>query len=239
MKTKFALFILLFLTVATASAQWSSDSSENTRVTNGGLLPQIITDGTGGAYIVYQDSPALLRQVWVQWLDRFGFVRFPENGMRISSADRNQTPYYYLVSDNAGGIIVLFEQLHLVGDPGDEMTFNAIYAQRMDHFNNNWFGAAGFFERKSSSFTHIGIFAHEAFHVMGWGIPNIFGEGSTNYIHSNSGDWSSMGVGYRTGPLRKSASPGDLDPVARIMMEWADPTDVNAVSGNLMDEEIK
>lgn len=108
-----------------------------------------------------------------------------------------------------------------------------------NHFNNNWFGAAGYFERKSGTFSHIGIFVHEAFHVMGWGIPNIIGQGSTNSSHSDSGDWSSMGTGYRTGPVRKSASPGDLDAVARVMMEWADPTDVDNVSGNLMNEQIE
>ncbi|MDZ7725150.1 MAG: hypothetical protein U5R06_20620 [candidate division KSB1 bacterium] len=52
--------------------------AENTRVTHGGLLPQMISDGAGGAFIVYQDSPALLRQVWVQRLDKHGYVRFPE-----------------------------------------------------------------------------------------------------------------------------------------------------------------
>ncbi len=108
---------------------------------------------------------------------------------------------------------------------------------------DNWFGAAGYHERNSAewrdseeaTFTHIGIFAHEAFHVMGWGIPNIFDEGSTIYLHSGSGDWSSMNLGYRTGPLRKTESPGDLDPIARILMEWAVPTDVTT---NLDDESI-
>jgi len=142
MKTILAAIILVMLQ-GTATSQWSNDPSENTRVTNGGLLPQIITDGSGGAYIVYQDSPALLRQLWVQWLDRFGLVRFPENGMRISSAERNQTPYYYLVSDSAGGVIVLFDELHLVGDPVNGETYNAIYAQRIDSTGTKLWGEAG------------------------------------------------------------------------------------------------
>lgn len=111
-----------------------------------------------------------------------------------------------------------------------------------NHFNNNWFGAAGFFERTSvgegsTGFSHIGIFCHEAFHVMGWGIPYIESSGDIIWTHPSSSaqDWSSMQTGYRAGPLRKSECPGDLDAVARIMMEWAD---VNDVIGHLEEESI-
>ena len=79
----------------------------------------------------------------MQRLDKFGYVRFPDNGIRISNADRNQTPYYYLVSDSAGGVIVLFEELHLVGDPLDEVTYNAIHAQRIDSSGTKLWGDAG------------------------------------------------------------------------------------------------
>ncbi|MFQ5750709.1 MAG: T9SS type A sorting domain-containing protein [bacterium] len=143
MKLVFHLWLILMLLVGSLPAQWSTDPSVNTRVTDGGLLPQIISDGSGGTFIVYQDTPALLRQLWVQWLDRFGYVRFPDNGIRISSADRYQTPYYYLVSDSAGGVIVLFEERHLVGDPFDEVTYNAIYAQHMDSSGTKLWGDAG------------------------------------------------------------------------------------------------
>jgi len=136
-------FLLFFIFNAGVHSQWSTDPSQNTRVTNGGLLPQLVTDGAGGAFVVYQDSPALLRQVWVQRLDKFGYVRFPDNGIRISSADRYQSPYYYLVSDSAGGVIVLFDDRHLVGDPFDEVTFNAIYAQRIDSSGTKLWGDAG------------------------------------------------------------------------------------------------
>jgi len=121
----------------------------------------------------------------------------------------------------------------------DEYDFDASFR---NHFNNNWFGAAGFFERTSAGegntgFSHIGIFSHEAFHVMGWGIPYIESSGDIIWPHpgSSANDWSSMQTGYRAGPLRKSECPGDLDAVARIMMEWADATDVD---GHLDDESI-
>lgn len=79
-----------------------------------------------------------------------------------------------------------------------------------DHFDNNWYGAAGFFERKSGSFTHIGIFAHEAFHVLGWGIPNMAGSGTSIWSHTDgsANDWSLMYTGNRTGPQYKGESPG-------------------------------
>jgi hypothetical protein len=133
------LIVTSFLTVTAAFTQWSNDPSINTRVTTGGLLPQIISDGNGGAYIVYQDSPALLRQLWVQRLDRYGYVRFPNNGIRISSADRNQTPTYFLVSDSVGGVIVVFHDFKPIGNN----TIEAVYAQRLDSSGVKLWGDAG------------------------------------------------------------------------------------------------
>jgi len=132
------LFLIAAL-ISSSQAQWAQDPTVNTRVTNGGLLPQIISDGYGGAYIVYQDSPALLRQLWVQRLDRYGYVRFPNNGIRISSADRHQTPTYFLVSDGVGGVIVVFNDFRVVGNE----TFGAVYAQRLDSSGTKLWGEAG------------------------------------------------------------------------------------------------
>lgn len=131
--------LLLCILAGPARPQWSSEPAKNTRVTNGGLLPQIISDGSGGAYIVYQDSPALLRQLWVQWLDRYGFVRFPENGIRVSSQERNQTPTYFLVSDSTGGVIVVFRDFQVVND----QTLGAVYTQRIDSSGTKLWGKAG------------------------------------------------------------------------------------------------
>ncbi len=131
------IFFIIFANAVIA--QWSTDPSENTRVTHGGLSPQIISDGNGGAYIVYEDSPALLRQLWVQRLDRYDYVRFPNNGIRVSSQERNQTPWYFLVSDSAGGVIVVFQDFHVIG----EETFSAVYAQRIDSTGIKLWGDAG------------------------------------------------------------------------------------------------
>ncbi len=138
MKSIFCLAVLcLFANVV--FGQWSQDPGENTRVTNGGLLPQLISDGSGGAYIVYQDSPALQRQLWVQWLDRNGLVRFSQNGIRVSGEARNQTPYYFLVSDSTGGVIVVFQDFQVIG----KETLGAVYAQRVDSTGAKLWGEAG------------------------------------------------------------------------------------------------
>ena len=131
--------LFLFLNTAMLFGQWSSDPAVNTRVTHGGLLPQMISDGSGGAFIVYQDSPALLRQIWVQRLDRYGYVRFPDNGIRVSSEERNQTPYYFLVSDSAGGVIIVFVDFQ----KREGKTFSAIYAQRIDSSGAKYWPEAG------------------------------------------------------------------------------------------------
>ncbi len=133
------LILTSILWTTVAIAQWSTDPSINTRVTNGGLLPQIISDSNGGAYIVYQDSPALLRQLWIQRLDRYGYVRFPDNGIRVGSEARNQTPYYFLVSDSMGGVIIVFQDFQLIGNT----TLGAVYAQRIDSSGTKLWGNAG------------------------------------------------------------------------------------------------
>lgn len=123
------------------------------------------------------------------------------------------------------------------GYPRSHIAKSSFNSSFHNHYDNNWFGVAGYFERKSSTFSHIGIFCHEAFHVMGWGIPEIESSGSQVWVHPDSSaqDWSSMRTGYRTGPSYKGSCPGDLDAVARIMMEWADAIDV---STHLVDESV-
>ena len=145
-KNRYCTICLLSL-FQVALAQWSNDPHVNTRATNGGILPQIIDDGSGGAYIVYQDSPALLRQLWVQRMDRYGRVRFPPSGIRVSSNDRNQTPYYFLASTSDGDVIVVFEDFRQFGN----QTSGAVYAQRIDSTGTKLWGDAGV---EISSSTH-------------------------------------------------------------------------------------
>ncbi len=101
----------------------------------------------------------------------------------------------------------------------------------------NWFGGYAVHEREDaeyddplrSTFAHIGLHCHEMFHTMGWGLNGIW--------HGNmAGDWSSMSVGYRTGALRKTECPGDMDAVRKISMDWAVPTEVTS---HLINEPIE
>jgi len=99
--------ILLF--AASCLSQWSDDPSTNLRVTTRGLLPQILSDGAGGAYIAYNDMPLLGIHIFVQHLDKYGYRKFLGNGVMVADSSHVQAQRYFLVNDDEGGVIIAFD----------------------------------------------------------------------------------------------------------------------------------
>ena len=130
---------LNFLLIMSLSAQWSTDPSQNLRVTNRGLLPRIISDGNGGAYIAYNDMPLLGIHIHVQRLDKYGYVQFPGNGIMVADSSHFQAQRYFLVNDNAGGVIVVFDDSFLK----DEKGHTRASAQRIDSTGQKLWGENG------------------------------------------------------------------------------------------------
>ena len=127
----------------------------------------------------------------------------------------------------AGGV-AWFRDDYTAGD----FVSNFDFANWMGGFVFNERNAAEYRNSSNATFSHIGLIGHEVFHVLGWGIYNVLGEGGEIWIHAEQGDWSFMNVGYRTGPLRKDECPGDLDAVTKTVMEWANPTSINSTLTN-------
>ncbi|NIR48340.1 T9SS type A sorting domain-containing protein [candidate division KSB1 bacterium] len=120
--------IALFLCSNVIRAQWSSDPSENLKVAGGAINPQICTDGNGGAYIAWETGAFPNRRLLrIQRLDRFGFKKFPEQGLPIRIGEFDQANLI-LFEDREGGAIVVFNELLPVAD-----TLKAVvFAQRFD-----------------------------------------------------------------------------------------------------------
>ena len=105
---------------------------------------------------------------------------------------------------------------------------------------DNWYGAPVFHERNTGwagvysggpSFTHVGIWIHELGHVIGL---KLLG-GIRSHTDFGVADWSAMGTGFRTGPLRKGECPANFDPPAIISYGWNSPT---IITSNLVNETV-
>ena len=132
---------MFFVLNCLSYSQWSNDPNENTRVTRAALSPIMVSDDAGGAFIVYENDPGLLRQKYVQRLDRYGYVKFPGDGIIVSAADKHQTPGAVVVPDGANGIIIGYEDFYSQEDPSLQYSFP--YVQRIDSSGTKLWGEMG------------------------------------------------------------------------------------------------
>ena len=98
--------------------------------------PNIVSDGSGGAIITWQDGRSADDKIYAQRVDADGSVQWTTNGVQISGAagdHRNPT----IVSDNPGGAIVTWAAAFYNpnNDPGSRYTYS-IYAQKVDADGN-------------------------------------------------------------------------------------------------------
>jgi len=89
--------------------------------------PRIVTDGTGGAIIAWEDTRSGNYDIYAQRVDSSGNPLWTANGVAISSAANNQT-YIAISPDGSGGAVIAWE---------DNRSGNwDIYAQRVDDSGN-------------------------------------------------------------------------------------------------------
>ena len=126
----FASLLIVCISVPPALALWSSDPSANTLVATGSTYtPQITSDGSGGAIIVWQDYRNLSNaKVYAQRIDAQGDPVWTANGVEICTASGNQTNQQ-IVSDGSGGAVITWQDTRTAGT-------NHIYAQRIDAAGN-------------------------------------------------------------------------------------------------------
>lgn len=89
-------------------AQWSTNVSINTPICNEFFKqndPRIIDDGKGGAYIAWKDERNGLPDIYLQRINKEGYVLWTLNGISICDDTSDQsTPN--LVTDMNGGVII-------------------------------------------------------------------------------------------------------------------------------------
>jgi rhodanese-related sulfurtransferase len=101
---------LTFWTVSIAMGQWSISPGTNTRVCaspGDQTVPSIVSDGSGGAIIAWNDTRTLPGAVYVQRLSSSGVSMWTENGRPLRIQQQSQASVK-LVSDGRGGAIAVW-----------------------------------------------------------------------------------------------------------------------------------
>lgn len=110
-----------------ALAAWSNDPTVNTALcTAAGNQDkaQLLSDGSGGAMIVWEDARGGNYDIYMQHLDSAGTAQWAANGVAVcTAADSQVSPQ--LISDGSGGVIVAWQD-NRSGSNYD------IYVQRVD-----------------------------------------------------------------------------------------------------------
>jgi len=107
MRTLLVLFACSLLLINTTYSQWPADSTGKISVCTAGgdqSYPEIVSDGEGGAIIVWQDKRGSYDNVYAQRIDSSGIPLWTANGIIISDVQNSRQPK--LVSDGNGGAII-------------------------------------------------------------------------------------------------------------------------------------
>ena len=110
------------------TVQWTADGVAICTAANEKYLPQIASDGSGGAIITWRDDRSGTyydRDIYAQRVDSGGIVRWTENGEAICTAAGDQCGPQ-LTSDGSGGAIITWWDYRSYYMTGED-----IYAQRI------------------------------------------------------------------------------------------------------------
>ncbi|GEM_PF-6211438 len=111
---KKSLFLALIM-ILSLSAQWSSDPAHNLQISTFGYYVDACEDGNGGAFVCWRttaDNPT----VWVQWVDKFGYARWPQP-VQVTGAGLGQTNNRIIKTSDNAAVIAFGDQY--VGDTFD------------------------------------------------------------------------------------------------------------------------
>lgn len=120
--------ILLLIIVVIFCIAWTSRPGVNTPVCTAGneqKMPQLVSDGAGGAVIVWEDSRSSSDyDIYGQYLDASGKPKWAANGIALCTAIGAQR-YPQVAADSSGGFIITWY------DRRNGKNYD-IYAQRID-----------------------------------------------------------------------------------------------------------
>ncbi|MGA2622716.1 MAG: T9SS type A sorting domain-containing protein [Bacteroidota bacterium] len=108
---------------ASGTVQWTANGATICTATNDQYIPAIVSDGSGGAIITWQDGRGSDYDIYAQRVNASGSVQWAANGAAICTVTNDQV-YPAIVSDGSGGAIMTWVDYR----SGDDH----IYAQRVN-----------------------------------------------------------------------------------------------------------
>jgi hypothetical protein len=120
------ILLIIVLVNANTNAQWFSDSSLNNLICNAAInysLYKSVSDGSGGAIIVWSDSRNGTADIYAQRINANGVLQWTINGVAICNATGEQASATVIPDGNGGAIITWLDTRN-----GN----NDIYAQRIN-----------------------------------------------------------------------------------------------------------
>ncbi|MHA1275314.1 MAG: hypothetical protein ACTSQS_18065, partial [Promethearchaeota archaeon] len=109
---------------SSGSVQWATNGVPICNLKKNQVIPDIISDGLGGAIITWYDNRSLDYDIYVQHINSAGVVQWGPNGTAICTAVGEQT-FPEIISDGLGGAIITWRDYRNGND------FD-IYAQRIN-----------------------------------------------------------------------------------------------------------
>jgi len=106
------------------AAQWTADGVAISTAMTDQLSPQLISDGSGGAIIAWQDYRNMNSDIYAQRVNGSGAAQWTEDGVAISTAMNDQLSHQ-LIPDGSGGAIITWQDFR-------SGTYSDIYAQRVN-----------------------------------------------------------------------------------------------------------
>ncbi len=117
------VFVCVFLLATPVAAQWTVNGTAVSREYNDQYGVASVSDGAGGAILIWQDFRAMGASIYAQRLDADGYPLWTENGIPVFATE-DYVQSYSIVSDGAGGAIIAWCD--------DRTGDDNIYAQRID-----------------------------------------------------------------------------------------------------------
>ena len=107
------VFILLLIIHEDSYAQWSNDPNKNLRISNFGYFVDACEDGVGGAFVGWMTGNTSYPTVWVQWIDKYGYVRW-DAPIHITGEGESQLSFR-LIKAEPGAAIIYFRDGKKIG----------------------------------------------------------------------------------------------------------------------------
>ncbi len=129
MKKTITIFSLLVTVFSTSKSygQYSTEPTQNTKIIGltgfNHINPKTVSDGNGGAIIIWEDDRNGNKDIFAQRINKYGFKQWSTDGIVVCNASGDQLNTS-IISDNTGGIIVAWSD--------DRGSNTDVYAQRID-----------------------------------------------------------------------------------------------------------